>query len=565
MVKETPVWEHWWQCKDGSLVYLEDRSVPTYNGTQLVRIDGVLRDITIRKQVEEALKQREEHFRTVIENASVGACIVGLNGKFLTVNRALKEMLGYSEEELRQKTFNEITHGEDREKSASFVSHLLDGKMDSFSLEKRYLHKEGYSIWGLVSSSLIKNSNGEPQYFVTHIQNITDRKKAEIEIIKAKEHAEEMNRLKSNFLASMSHELRTPLVGLLGFSELLQGEVHGNSREYANMINISGLRLLKTLNDILHYSEIEAEKKAVTVSDILINELIKSEIKLFLPMAQKKGLIITENLCEDFTAVTDEGYVREILDNLINNAVKFTHEGGITVRLSTNESNFIIEVIDTGIGIPEDKLEFIFEEFRQVSEGLGRNFDGTGLGLAIVKKYVTYLSGSIKVDSELGKGSIFTVTLPIQHQTKFKNTPEEGLKKSKEEVEVIPPQKLKGNDVLLVEDDAINALAIIKMIEDKFNVVHVTNAKDAISQAKARKFDLILMDINLRQGMSGIDAALEIRKVDQHKDVPITAITAYAMEKDKEEFFEKGFSHYLAKPFTQYDFLKLIYRILKQD
>ncbi len=432
-VDQTPLWEHWWRCKDGSILYIEDRSTPTYKGNLLVRMDGILHDITEKKKMME-------------------------------------------------------------------------------------------------------------------------------ELIAAKERAVEMNRIKSNFLANMSHELRTPLVGLLGFSELLVEELDSKHQEFANMINQSGQRLLGTLNEILSYSEIEARKIEVFKQNTLLTNLIREEINLFVPLASKKGLYIREDLCDDFLIYTDPKLVRKIIDNLINNAVKFTRKGGITVSVSL-QRDVIIRVSDTGIGIPKDKISVIFEEFRQASEGLGRNFEGTGLGLTIVKEFVGMLNGEIFTESELGAGTTFTVTLPY---IKSPDVSEIFKEHAKLEDNTKHVEEFRGNkNILLVEDEELNAIAITKMLEKKFKLVHVSNAEDAISNAKAKKFDLILMDINLKQNMNGMEAVTHIRKIPGYSNIPIIAMTAFAMDKDKYEFLANGCSHYIAKPFTKRELLNLLGGIIE--
>ena len=562
IVKNTPVWEHWWRCKDGSLKYIEDSSVPTYIGEKLIRIDGVLRDITSRKKTELDLLLSEQKFRSVFENSTAGVSLMGLDGRYIMVNPAFCEIFGYSAQELLRLDFLAITHPEDIELSRNSMRETLANKGKVTKYTKRYLHKDGRTIWAEISSVLIYGHSNEPLYFISHITDITERKIVEEENIRAKERAEEMNRLKSNFLANMSHELRTPLVGLLGFSELLESELSGDSKDYAEMINASGMRLLKTLNEILDYSEIEAKKTEVSINSLLINGLLREEIKLYQPLAQQKGLYIEEDFCEDLFILTDIKLLRRIMDNLFNNAVKFTRSGGITIFLRYDAKNAIIKVSDTGIGITEKNINLIFEEFRQVSEGLSRNFDGTGLGLTLVRRYVEMLNGKISVSSVLGKGSEFIISLPLIRPISGQSTIEPESPKRGVQVPAPRTKSLALPDVLLVEDEELNAMVIRKMLEGQFNIVHVSNAKDAIDAAKQNSFHLVLMDINLKHGMSGLDAVKEIRKLDGYLTTPIVAMTAYAMQKDKEEFLNAGCTHYLAKPFARKELIQLLTEIM---
>jgi len=393
------------------------------------------------------------------------------------------------------------------------------------------------------------------KYVSSQVARVIKRKNDEDELRKAKEKAEEMNRLKSNFLTNMSHELRTPLMGMLGFSELLSERLEGEEKEIAEMLNLSSKRLLRTLNAILNYSEIESDQLRVILRKTDLGELIGEQIKLFKIYAQQYGLSIRQiDGYPEKIFYTDERIVEEIVSNLLHNALKYTRKGGVTVSSRKMKDHVEIKVEDSGIGIPADKLEVIFEEFRQVSEGIGRNFEGTGLGLAIVKKYVHALGGSISVESKLDVGSAFTVSLPI---TEVKI--ESGLDSNPD----IPatsgtPSELLNNEqkvnkenykILLVEDDAINSMAIVAMLNRKYSVEAVNNASDAIARSRAIVFDLILMDINLGKGENGIEAVKEIRKNIRYENIPIVAMTAYAMKDDETEFLRSGFTHYISKPF----------------
>jgi CheY-like chemotaxis protein/anti-sigma regulatory factor (Ser/Thr protein kinase) len=298
---------------------------------------------------------------------------------------------------------------------------------------------------------------------------------------------------------------------------------------------------------------------------VSVANLIREEVKLFEAFAKQNGLYIKDNICcNNFIMLSDEKLLKEIIDNLINNAIRFTKEGGVTVSLLKNDKEITIKVSDTGIGIPKDKLQTIFEEFRQVSEGKGRNFEGTGLGLTIVKKYVLALGGSVVVESELNKGSEFIIRLPVGEDIVDIAAAEDEKK-----IEIAKTENKETNKnkykILLVEDDTINSLAINRMIYKEYDVVSVFNAEDAINQATANRFDAILMDINLKTGKSGIEAAQEIRKNDFYKETPIVAMTAYAMNEDRIDFLKSGCSHYLSKPFTQDALLKLLKDIFLND
>jgi signal transduction histidine kinase len=234
------------------------------------------------------------------------------------------------------------------------------------------------------------------------------------ELISAKEKAEEMNQIKSYFFANMSHELRTPLIGILGYSELLQTYLvdYKSYTSLAKTIHQSGRRLLETLNNILKISKIEAEKVEYRLTGKDIITIINEVIDLYIPLAISfKTKLVKEFERESVYAIVDETLFREVMNNLVNNAIKFSEEKEVHIEVGTNNDKVIIKVIDNGIGIPVFKQELIWEAFRQASEGFGRNFEGTGLGLTITKKYIELMNGTISLESEEGKGTIFIIEL----------------------------------------------------------------------------------------------------------------------------------------------------------
>ncbi|MGQ9798373.1 MAG: ATP-binding protein [Ignavibacterium sp.] len=251
--------------------------------------------------------------------------------------------------------------------------------------------------------------------------DITERKRAEEAILKAKEKAEEASRLKSNFLSNMSHELRTPLIGILGFSEIMMNELaNSNYGDMASTIYQSGSRLLETLNMILTLSKVESEKVNLNLTDISLTELVDEVRILFDSVAKKKSIELKSSYPPEGISIrSDAKIIREILNNLVNNALKYTEDGSVLIEVKRNvlTNEIMLRVKDTGIGIPKDKLDIIFEEFRQASEGLARNFEGTGLVLSIAKKFVQLLGGKIFVESQVGIGSTFTVVLPYNPST----------------------------------------------------------------------------------------------------------------------------------------------------
>jgi two-component system, sensor histidine kinase and response regulator len=381
------------------------------------------------------------------------------------------------------------------------------------------------------------------------------------ELIAAKEKAEVMTNLKSNFLANMSHELRTPLVGINGFADFLRQElVNPELKFMAENIYISGSRLSETLNLILDLSLLESGKMVFKFQMINIVSVTEEIISLFKEAALKKNLSLVSSFNQPALFINaDERGVRSIITNLINNAIKYTKEGGITINISLKDSFVELKVKDSGIGIAEEYHKAIFEEFRQVSVGFSRNFEGTGLGLNITKKLVEKFGGAISVDSELGKGSTFIVTLPLTINGEKK---EQGKVLEKSAVEVLTAKKSAKPVVLLVDDDPFVYMVVKKYTEGQIELETTMNGELAIELCKQKQFAIIFMDINFGRGIDGKQATRAIRKLKGYKTIPIIATTAYAMGGDKEEFMAAGCTHYLSKPFDQQGISELLQEIL---
>jgi len=409
--------------------------------------------------------------------------------------------------------------------------------------------------------------------FLSFVSNQTamaiERTRAEEELIKAKEKAEEMNRLKTSFLANMSHELRTPMVGILGYTEILKKEVNDPElREMSEEVYNSASRLLKTLNLILDLSKIEANKSEIKPTKTNVGDVTVSQVRCFEEFARKKKLYLkTIMVDKHINSLLDEGIFRQVINNLVSNAIKFTDKGSITVivdkKLFGGKEVAVITVIDSGIGIPQESQQIIFEEFRQVSEGLERIFEGSGLGLSITKRFVELMDGEISVESEAGKGSVFTISFPLCGREEKNNVTITSLEKEpvlQDNLEEKNKEQLP--EVLLVEDDPSNAGVIEYFLKDVCNLDISNTGEKALEMISKKQYSAILMDIDLGRGMSGIDATKRIRKVKGYENLPIVAVTALAMKGQKELFLSEGCSHYISKPFESKTFVKLIKEII---
>jgi PAS domain S-box-containing protein len=546
---------------DGTPIFIEGDYVCLYDEQHRIKgTFGIQRDITAREQAEEILQITKKTYQDIFNTLNEAIYILDDEGKFIDVNKGSELMYQYSRDELI---------GQSPASVAAPSLNNLEKIFDLMTDVKKTGNTARFDFWA-------KRKNGEifpkevivnrGKYFnkdvlIATARDITERKRAEEELIKARDRAEEMNRVKTNFLANMSHEVRTPLVAILGFSEVLSGIIKEEElRNYVNMIHTGGERLLDTLNLILDLSVIEAQKVKIELSPLNIVEEVRQVVALFEKTASRKQLRLSiDSEFEAFTINLDEKILRQILNNLINNAIKYTKAGQINVKLSKEKREgyeyFAVRVDDTGIGIPENKKSLIWEEFRQVSEGLNRSFEGAGLGLSITKKFVEKLGGKIFLEKgEVDVGSTFTVMFPVT--VKKETAGDLG-----REIKTPPLKKLKP-EILYIEDDPI-AIDIVKtFIKDTYTIDGASTGLEGIEKAKNKKYDAIFMDINLGKDMDGLEATKIIREMPGYKTIPIVAITAFAMLGDREEFFEKGCSHYISKPFTKDEFRQMISEII---
>lgn len=387
----------------------------------LLHQDGIMTDISDRRTAE--MQRRKLH--DAIQQSPSSVVIMDADGRIEYVNPKFSELTGYSALEVIGTTWPLLQHKPETDS----MHHTLWNNIRSgleWRGEVQQQRRSGDWYW---EACTVKGIHDEADV-ITHIIAVTDdvseRKRMQQDVIVAKEKAEEMNRLKSTFLATMSHELRTPLNGILGFATLLAEDLMETShREMAATILNSGNRLLDTLNGILDLSVVEADKLNVVWSDVNLNTLIEEVRRLYQANAERKSLYLTAEIdLPSLIVRTDERLVRQILNNLANNALKYTRSGGVTIRLDRFEAldheYAVIHIEDTGIGISEADQSIIFEAFRQASEGYSRAYEGTGLGLSVSRKFAQILGGDIKLRSEQGKGSCFSLHLPLGYSEEMK-------------------------------------------------------------------------------------------------------------------------------------------------
>jgi len=552
--------------KDGSIIPLEIeiRNFPYYE--KILRVVA-FRDITFRKKAIEELQLSEEKLMKITQSAHDAIILMDHNGNLSFLNNAAEQLFEYNFDEVVGKNLHKLLAPPEYlpQHHSGFEKFLKTGDGDAIgkTLELEAVRKSGERFPVELSLSSIK-IDGQWNA-VGILRDISSRKKYEAEIIAAKQLAEEMNRMKTNFLATISHELRTPLNGILGFSEILLDCI--DSEEHKQMIEIirrSSQRLLNTFNLIIDLSVIEAKELKVRKQPQNLAELIINLQEQYQASAADKYLYLKVDI-EDMLAIieTDGDILSQVIRNLLDNALKYTETGGITISLKKefrdDYSGFAIEVSDSGIGIPPQQISLIYDAFRQASEGYNRAFEGMGLGLHIAKRFVDELGGSINVESEPEKGSRFTIFLPLEPiQAAIK--PENPL--SAESTFPDNVEKTVLPKVLYVEDDPDHSEFVFLFLKNIFEVHLAEDGPTGIEKAKANHFDCILMDINLGPQMNGLEAVKEIRNIPGYENTPIAAITANAMVTQQAEYLSGGCSHYISKPFTKKKLLEFVEKLV---
>jgi len=515
------------------------------------------------------LEVSELRFRAVFEGAAIGIAITELaNGKVLAVNQAYQKMLGCTSEETQlAEIFDQVTHPDDRAKSRQAFERLRAGQQDQVQMENRYVRRDNSEVIVDIDLSVLRNSQGKSKFVLGLATDVTQRRRAEVELQRAKEAAEAASDAKSTFLATMSHEIRTPMNGILGMTELvLDTDLTVEQRENLGLVRLSAESLLSIINDILDFSKIEAGKFELESIPFDLRESLGETMKTLSFRTHQKGLELIYEVQPDVpeALLGDPGRLRQILINLIGNSIKFTEHGEIFVNVTEGSqapaTTFLhFAVKDTGVGIPADKQAKIFEAFSQADGSMARKYGGTGLGLTICARLVEMMGGRIWVESQPGKGSIFHFTAQLGVQ----DTPSNR-------AAALQPDQLRDLHVLIVDDNFTNRRVLEGMLlrwgMKPTAVGGGRAALQALEVAKStgRPFPLVLLDGQMPE-MDGFTLADRIKGDPDLVGASIMMLTSAGHLGDATRCRELGISGYLVKPIRQGELLDSICQILQKS
>ncbi len=507
--------------------------------------------------------QCNEEFRILFENSPDAIALTTPEGIIIDKNRVAYELFNFTDDS-KYNDFPAIrlVSEKDRKRARGLVrSAIQKGYVKNKTLKLVKLDNTGFMAE--VSVSVIKNKNSEPDRLIIIIKDITERLLYEKMLEETRDRAIESDNLKSAFLANMSHDIRTSMNAIIGFSKLLttHHESDTDNKEYIEIIQSTGNTLLTLIDDIIDFAKIEAAEVRIVKSACNVHKVMKelhtsfekecsgnpeNDIDLILNLPHTSG---------DLVLLTDQDRLKQIFSNLLSNAIKFTEKGKVEFGYNIDLSGLEFYVLDTGIGIPEDKQNIIFERFRQLDFNYNTKYKGTGLGLSITKNLVKLLDGDITVESKKGEGSVFRFSLPLRRA-------EDQDRETKPNFAEMSNYNWINKVILIVEDNELNLKLLQKMIEPTgARVLFAKDGKPAIETCIANPdIDIVLMDIQMPE-MDGYEATRAIKDI--RPEMPVIAQTAYAMAHEKENIIEAGCNDYLSKPIRQKELLDVLNKYLK--
>lgn len=543
--------------KDKQPIWLSIYNTVVFDKTGKVEAEvEIIIDITDKKKAEEEL-----HVLSLVASETItGVNISDSEGRTTWVNQSLEKLSGYSFAELQGQRLGDLLSGGIEEHQRQLIQKLRSKAQNkkSYAIEVEARKKDGTMVWFSVSNTPVIDAKGQLERQVELITDITQRKQVERDLVEAKEQALQLSEAKEMFLSVMSHEIRTPLNAVIGMTHLLiENDPKSSQIEDLNILKFSGENLLNIINDILDFTKIETGNLHLEAMSFGLKTLATDIITSLSINSTKKGNALVLHYDDNIPELIlgDKTRLYQILVNLLGNAIKFTDRGKVSIELklaAVHEEyvSIYFEVKDNGIGIPKDKLNYIFETFTQAKTDISRKYGGTGLGLAITKKLLQLCNSEIMVNSVEGEGTSFSFTMNFG----------KAIVEVKELPEVIQPVEFTGKRILVVDDNEINVL-IAKRILTKFGLVvdAAFSGEEAIEKVQQSIYDLIFMDIQM-PGMDGFETTKMIRGMSDYylKQIPIIALTASTLQNEYSKFKESGMNGHILKPFNPEDIRNLL-------